>query len=130
MYKLSRYHIVVIIALLLGLFYISRTLLGVITQFKYIEQKYWIIHNILDNSSILEEYNSDILGEPVENNLPKDFTRNVSTNKYLPSCSETQDKAQLRIQNYCKDRSKIWTEVKLLVVYLVSFNVKNIKYYK
>ena len=104
----SRYHIVSVISVFIGLFYITRTLLGIIPQSQYIGD---------------ERYNKEIIGELVEHNLQKNLTRNESTEKYLSSCFETQDKAILRIRNYCKTRTKIWTEVNILSICLVSFKV-------
>ena len=55
---------------------------------------------------------NEIVDKSVENNSSKDFKTNMSVGKYSLSCSKNQDEVRLRMENYCKTKTKSWTEVK------------------
>ena len=98
--RTSRYHILVIFSLFVGIYYITYTLLGVASKSMYIGTR--------------RDKNESVY-KSVENNSSKDFMTNMSVGKYSLSCSEIQDEARLRIENYCKTKTKNWTEVKYLL---------------
>ena len=98
MHKNFRHHTLGIIVLFIGLFFISRTLFGVITKPRYVE---------------IEVHRKENQGVSEESNFQKELKRAVAEQN-APGCLEMQSKARLRIKQYCKTRNEIWKKVSFL----------------